>query len=74
MITPTEDLHAEAVTLGVQDAHCVQEWGTGEEYTPAEQHAFDLLQSLLAPNGSQNILIVVLCASIKTLNFHRFLN
>lgn len=75
LITPIEDLQAEAATLGVQNTHGVQEWGTGEGYTPTEQHAFDLLQSPLVPTGSQNILIVGHRASTKTLNsLHCFLN
>lgn len=47
LITPIEDLQAEAATLGVQNPHRVHKWGTGEGYTPTEQHAFDLLQSPL---------------------------
>lgn len=47
MITPIEDLQAEAATLGVQNPHRVHKWGTGEGYTLTEQHAFDLLQSPL---------------------------
>lgn len=60
-----KDLQAEAATLGVQVK------GTA----PAEQPAFDLFRRPSVPIGSRNILIVVHCVSIKTLNsLHCLLN